>query len=367
MADEKISQLTPKGSNLSTTDLLEVSVLDGEIYISKSITGEEIMDSASITIDGDSGSASGSTLTLSSRTGNGCGATVSFDGGFSTISFNIVDANGNMTLGSSAGTSSMTGFGNCIFASQSGAFLTDGQYNCGSGYGSFSEAEGASFNSWIGTSALTFLVSGNYNFAGGYSSGQNYTSNESSNALLNHDGVVGDNHTMRLCMTGSGDRQVNRAFMGGVNGVSVSNMVAVTMDSVTEQIGTAPFPTTPAATLITSNFTIPNSTSMPPPRTWILSSGDNNDITITLPDAPFTGETHRFNVVNAPFNTTIASAGAFSISGFLSILSAGIVNSILITGSSDLFVTDNTVNQQVVELTCNGQYWVLYWNIGFSN
>lgn len=40
----KISELTPKGSNLEATDLLEVSVSTADGYESKSITGEEIIN-----------------------------------------------------------------------------------------------------------------------------------------------------------------------------------------------------------------------------------------------------------------------------------------------------------------------------------
>jgi hypothetical protein len=43
----KISQLTPKGSNLASTDLIEISQLSGSTYISKSITGQQIMNAAS--------------------------------------------------------------------------------------------------------------------------------------------------------------------------------------------------------------------------------------------------------------------------------------------------------------------------------
>jgi hypothetical protein len=43
----KISQLTPKGSNLASTDLIEISEVSGSAYISKSITGQQIMNAAS--------------------------------------------------------------------------------------------------------------------------------------------------------------------------------------------------------------------------------------------------------------------------------------------------------------------------------
>jgi len=40
----KISQLTPKGSDLDSTDLLEVSVQTGSGYVTRSITGQEIIN-----------------------------------------------------------------------------------------------------------------------------------------------------------------------------------------------------------------------------------------------------------------------------------------------------------------------------------
>ena len=41
---QKISQMTPKGANLEATDLLEISELSGTGYITKSITGQEIIN-----------------------------------------------------------------------------------------------------------------------------------------------------------------------------------------------------------------------------------------------------------------------------------------------------------------------------------
>lgn len=46
MANIKISQLTPKGANLASTDLLEISEFDGSGYVTKSVTGQEIIDAA---------------------------------------------------------------------------------------------------------------------------------------------------------------------------------------------------------------------------------------------------------------------------------------------------------------------------------
>jgi hypothetical protein len=43
---QKISQMTPKGANLEGTDLLEVSTLESGSYVTRSITGQDIIDAA---------------------------------------------------------------------------------------------------------------------------------------------------------------------------------------------------------------------------------------------------------------------------------------------------------------------------------
>lgn len=50
MANKKISALTPKGSALSATDLLEVSVYNGSTYDTKSLTGANILSGTGLTI-----------------------------------------------------------------------------------------------------------------------------------------------------------------------------------------------------------------------------------------------------------------------------------------------------------------------------
>ena len=57
---QKISQMTPKGSNLEATDLIEISELQSGTYITRSITGQEIIDAAT-----------GGTMDLQTVTDNG--------------------------------------------------------------------------------------------------------------------------------------------------------------------------------------------------------------------------------------------------------------------------------------------------------
>jgi len=44
---QKISQMTPKGADLEATDLIEVSTIESGSYVTKSITGQEIINAAS--------------------------------------------------------------------------------------------------------------------------------------------------------------------------------------------------------------------------------------------------------------------------------------------------------------------------------
>lgn len=47
---QKISQMNPKSSNIENTDLFEVSVVDSGSYITRSITGQEIIDGVSTAV-----------------------------------------------------------------------------------------------------------------------------------------------------------------------------------------------------------------------------------------------------------------------------------------------------------------------------
>jgi len=44
---QKISQMTPKGADLEATDLIEVSTLDSGSYVTRSVTGQEVINGVS--------------------------------------------------------------------------------------------------------------------------------------------------------------------------------------------------------------------------------------------------------------------------------------------------------------------------------
>jgi hypothetical protein len=86
---QKISQMTPKGANLEATDLLEISELSGSGYVTKSITGQQIIAAGSYGLYTQTASSTPVTNTLTE--------TSLLDGGLGSLSipadgFNVGDS-----------------------------------------------------------------------------------------------------------------------------------------------------------------------------------------------------------------------------------------------------------------------------------
>lgn len=210
-----------------------------------------------LTIDGDTGSASGSTITISSGISIiNSGSTVNFSATGSTVTLNVTNTSlvstligyqcGNATmsggantgLGQSVMTDLTTGASNSGLGANSLTHVTNGSSNSFFGSGSGNTMTSGSFNSGFGVGSLQNLVSGSYNTCLGYADATNYTGSESSNILINNPGVLGESNTLRI---GSGDgtsnQFLNRAFICGINGVTASNPLLVTINSATDQMG----------------------------------------------------------------------------------------------------------------------------------
>jgi hypothetical protein len=112
-------------------------------------------------------------------------------------------------------------------------------------------------NNAFGAGSLSNLTTGNGNCAWGYQAGQNYTSSESYNVLINNLGTVGESNVCRIgASTGTGSFQLNSTFIHGINGVTSSNPLMVTINSSTSQLGVAAVPVTSTAwSVITANQT----------------------------------------------------------------------------------------------------------------
>lgn len=256
-----------------------------------------------ININGDTGTTvTGGTISIDAGQSTLLsGSTVFFNGASSSeLQLNVTDADFNTIVGNSSGNASITGSFNTGFGSEVlmalstgadnvavGGFVlaaeTTGSNNTAVGSESMASADGSNHNTAIGYASLSNLVTGSLNIAIGYEAGSGYTGSESQNIVIGANGSPGDNGVLNI---GAGN--LGSAYIGGINGVTVTTPVMVVIDSSTEQLGTAPIPSP-------SNlaYTLVNTTPY-----VVLSTDDfmgvdcsGSAITIELPDAPSTGRT----------------------------------------------------------------------------
>jgi hypothetical protein len=117
-------------------------------------------------------------------------------------------------------------------------FVT-GIQNTSVGGNSLQATEAGGNNSAFGFGTLSALVGGSYNLSVGYNSGSSYTASESSNITLNATGTASESNTLRIGSgTGTGNQQLQSAFISGISGVTVANSAAVLINTTTGQLGT---------------------------------------------------------------------------------------------------------------------------------
>lgn len=238
------------------------------------------------TINGDSGSVTGSTITITTgQSSNNSGSSISFSGSGTTLTLNLSDSNTNTTLGYFSGyISGMGGSSNTAVGGFSLQSLSGGSNNTGIGYQALQQLDGVNNNTAVGYRCLpsgttgegntalginigTSLGSGggfpSWNTFIGYESGSNYAAGESSNILINSDGVSGDNNVLRIGKaTGADPRELTAAYISGINGNTVSNTQIVSIDSSTDQLGTLDYqegtwtPTVDGATPGTTTYSV---------------------------------------------------------------------------------------------------------------
>jgi hypothetical protein len=219
-ADPVLATLTA-GANITITNGA------GSITIASSGGGGGIT-----TIDGNTGSATGSTVTFDATTN--AGSSVEFEGASSTISLIVTDTGNNTLMGESAGNGSLTGARNTGFGRSSLANVTNAASNTCVGYDSCEALTSSSYNVAIGDSALIELVggsggntavgfqslgitSGTNNIAIGFNAGSGYGGSESNNIVIGNNGSGGESNTIRI-----GDGSTQTAFYTtGVFGTTV--------------------------------------------------------------------------------------------------------------------------------------------------
>lgn len=159
----------------------------------------------------------------------------------------ITTGSDNVCIGYSAGDAITTGVSNECMGNGAGSEITSGTENiCIGSLAGFSITSGGQ-NIAMGAVSLTNLITpgaliGNYNIAIGSTTGKNYATSESSNILLNATttSVASESNVLRIGNgTGSGNQQLNSAYISGISGVNVGSVASVvSIDSSTNQLGT---------------------------------------------------------------------------------------------------------------------------------
>ena len=271
----------------------------------------------SVTLTGDSGTASGSSLTVYSHNASrNCGSSVLFSNSGTTSTLNVTDVNDNTFMGSTAGSLSTTGVLNTGFGIQCLGALTSGSRNCGLG------------------GSLANLTSGSYNCAIGYISGSNYLTSESSNICINSIGVTSESNTLRIgSATGSSATEINQAFICGIQTITVTGQpVAV---SSSNQIGV--YSTGSTGNVLTSNG---DGTA-----SFQTAGGGGGITTINGDSGSITGSTVTIYANNASANC--GATVSFVNSGTTSTLyvSDGLANTLIGPSAGGLFaITSATSN-----------------------
>lgn len=176
------------------------------------------------TINGDSGSVTGSTVSV--VTGNSTlnsGQTVLFSGSGTTLTLNVTNASSSTCLGNTAGKAGMTGDNVTCFGASAGSGLTSGR-----------------LNTFIGAGTAGTLTTGSRNTLIGYNAGANYAGAEGSNILIGAtvNGTASESNVLRIgAGTGSGNGNLNKAFIAGIQTITVTGTAVLVSSS--DQLGIA--------------------------------------------------------------------------------------------------------------------------------
>lgn len=118
---------------------------------------------------------------------------------------------GNIVLQSITTGSRNTGAGNGALNA-----LTEAKRCCAFGQSAAGGVTTANYTTAIGAFSLQNVVTGVQNTALGYSAGISLGATDSSNICVGHDGVNGDNNTLRLGTQGAGVGQIDTAYIAGI-------------------------------------------------------------------------------------------------------------------------------------------------------
>ena len=287
-----------------------------------------------VTIDGDTGSATGTTITFNAN--SNAGSTVMFAASASTVDFKVSDANLNTIIGFQSGNPLLTsaafnvGLGDNVLTA-----ITNDVNNVAIGAYSLNSQAGGGANIAIGSNSLQFCTTGKFNVSIGQGAGTSYTSSESSNILIGCFGVhgtVGESNVLRIGSgTGTANGQIDATFISGINGITTAPADQLVIIDSGDHLGSIAAGT--AGEILTSGGPGVNPfwatlSSTPLPYTAITTAASpytaltsdyyisvdatGGPVTVNLPAAPVTGKVYvvKDKVGIAPTNNiTVATVG----------------------------------------------------------
>jgi hypothetical protein len=227
--------ISPSSGNINLTAGTNISATGSGSSITIATTGA-VADS----FPTDSGTATPSSGALTIKAGTStknCGSSVSISGSSSTVTLNVTDSSNNTLMGSGAGNSTLTGQNNVMMGKNCGLNLSSGSYNIAMGDSSGNAVTTGSYNVGLGYDAQAGVKTGSYNVGIGYIAAGSYSTSESSNICINSEGTVSESNALHIgAGTGTGNAQLNSAFICGITGINVGASPAVLVNS-SNQLG----------------------------------------------------------------------------------------------------------------------------------
>lgn len=197
------------------------------------------------TINGDSGSITGSTVTIyANQAALNSGASVAFVNSGTVSTLNVTDSRDSTYIGEGAGQLiGVTTGGNAntaVGASALSSVSNSGNVNCAFGNDSLQSLTNGDFNTACGVSTAELMTTGAANSLFGYVAGQAYTTSESNNIVIGANvlGTAGESGVIRIGDSASVSPQTT-CFIAGIAGVLPATASMTLINPSTGQLGNA--------------------------------------------------------------------------------------------------------------------------------